>query len=372
MKRIAIICKTAGIVHRGGESFAIELGNYLSQSYEVDMYTRAKSIETFKGNVVTINYNQSKLLKKYIEYYKRATWLRKFIWCSRYTNILSPSSIESFCFGRMVFQEIRKRGNYSILYPVSGPGCHWLAKRYRKKYNVPFFSTGGGGIGPSEWWAIKSKPNCYVCISTEQYNWASLYSKKIVLIPNGTYVLDYNIVMNKNKFKINEGHKLVICVGHLDTSFKRHQLAIEAVSKLQNVDLLILGYGEAKEEFEQLGKKLMPGRLKIIGVPHTEIAYYYKSADLFTLASLKEPFGIVYIEAMAAGLPCVTTDDETRREIIGNAGFVCNVENAEDYADTIRRALNTDWKNHPYERACCYDYSVIGAKYTEMIEKLLV
>lgn len=372
MKRIAIICEWAGVIHRGGESSAIELGNYLSQSFEVDMYTRAKSIEGFMGNVVTVNYNESKLLKKYTIFYEKAIWLQKLIWCSRYTSIFYPSSIESFSFGKIAFHELKKRGNYDLLYPITGPGCHWLAKSYCKKIGIPFIASGGGGIGPGEWWNIKSKPDCYVCISTEQYKWANSYTPKLTLIPNGTYVADYNVLLDKDKFIINKGHKLVICVGNLDTSFKRHQLAIEAVSKLDNVDLLILGYGEAKEEFEELGEKLMPGRLKIFGVPHTEIAYYYKSADLFTLASLKEPFGMVYIEAMAAGLPCVTTDDETRREIIGDAGFVCNVENAEDYAKTIRRALDTDWDNHPYERACCYDYSVIGAKYNEMIEKLIL
>lgn len=190
------------------------------------------------------------------------------------------------------------------------------------------------------------------------------------MIPNGTYVSAFDIQINKKKFTINEGHKLVLCAGHLDTSFKRHQLVIEAVSKLQDVDLLILGYGEAKEEFEQLGDKLMPGRLKIFGVPHTEIVYYYKSADAFTLASLKEPFGIVYIEAMASGLPCVTTDDETRREIIGDAGYTCNVENPDEYAQAIKKTLCTEWGEKPKQRAALYDYDIIGKKYVDLIEEI--
>lgn len=244
-------------------------------------------------------------------------------------------------------------------------------KEISPKKKVPFFCQGGGGIGPCEWWALKTKPDKYVCISTEQYRWAAQYYDKIELIPNGVYVSDYNIQMNKQKFTINEGHKLVLCAGHLDISFKRHQLAIAAVSKLHNVDLLILGYGEAKAELEQLGDKLMPGRLKILGVPHTEMVYYYKSADVFTLASLKEPFGIVYIEAMASGLPCVTTDDETRREIIGNAGYTCNVENPDEYAEALGKALCTDWGEKPEQRAALYDYDIIGKKYVDLIEEII-
>jgi glycosyltransferase involved in cell wall biosynthesis len=148
-------------------------------------------------------------------------------------------------------------------------------------------------------------------------------------------------------------------------------LAIRAVSILKDVDLLILGTGEARDEFERLGKELMPGRLKIMGVPHSEVAHYYKSADCFTLPSLGEPFGIVYIEAMAAGLPCVGTDDRTRREIIGNAGYVCDVENAEEYAKTLEKALEKNWGAIPVQQASNYDYSIIGEKYLRMIERIV-
>lgn len=369
-KKVAIICEAAGIIHRGGESFAIELGNYLSEIYDVDMYTTAKKIDGFQGNIITVAYAPNNLLKKYMGLFEKSSLLQKLIWCSRYTNILHPTAIESFQFAKVVFREIKKRDNYYVIFPVTGPGCHWAAKKYRDRHFVPFFATGGGGMGPGEWWIIKSKPNCYVCISNEQYKWASKYTSKTELIPNGTYISDYSKPTRKEKYTINKKNKLVICAGHLDTSFKRHQLAIQAVSKIKNVDLLILGQGEAKEELMSLGNRLMPGRLQIFGVPHSEIAYYYQSADLFTLPSLAEPFGIVYIEAMAAGLPCVATDDETRREIIGNAGITCDVENIEEYSKAIKDALSIDWDDKPYKRASCYDYSVIGAKYVEMIKRI--
>ena len=370
-KRIAIICKKAGIIHRGGESFAIELGNYLQGHYDVDMYTESNTIDGFRGQICTVTNETSRIVKRYDKLYQKVSGIRKLVQCSRYTVILLPSYISSYEWGKAVFREIEKEGSYDVVFPINGPSCHFLANRYRKKNKVPFLAQGGGGIGPGEWWVLKTKPDKYVCISTEQYKWAQQYYNKLIMIPNGTYVSDYNIQMDKSKFKINEDHKLVICAGHLDTSFKRHQLVIEAVSKLQNVDLLILGYGEAKEEFEQLGDKLMPERLKILGVPHTEMAYYYKSADVFTLASLKEPFGIVYIEAMAAGLPCVTTDDETRREIVGNAGYTCNVENADEYAETIKRALCTEWGEKPEQRAALYDYDIIGKRYIDLIEEIV-
>ena len=105
-------------------------------------------------------------------------------------------------------------------------------------------------------------------------------------------------------------------------------------------------------------------------IPHSEIVRYYKSADVFTLPSLDEPFGIVYIEALASGLPCVATDDAARREIIGEAGVVCDVEDADAYAEAFRKALVTDWGNKPLEQAKKFDYSVVGEKYYQMIGKI--
>lgn len=369
--KIAIICKNAGIIHRGGESFAIELGNYLHKYYDVDLYTESKNVDEFQGNICTVENETSAILRKYDKIYSKVSWIRRFVQCSRYTTILLPSYMISYEWGKAVFEKIKINGPYNIIYPVTGPACHFLANKFRKKYKIPFWAMGGGGIGPGEWWTLKTKPDKYVCVSREQYRWAKQYYNKLVMIPNGTYISNYDIQIKCKKYRINEGHKLVICAGHLDTSFKRHQLVIEAVSKLSDVDLLILGNGEAKGEFEQLGNKLMPGRMKIFGVSHKEMVYYYKSADVFTLASLKEPFGIVYIEAMASGLPCVTTNDETRREIIGDAGLTCDVENAKEYAETIRKALCIEWGEKPRQRAALYDYSNIGKRYKELIEEII-
>nr|AIA89301.1 Glycos_transf_1 [uncultured Nostoc sp.] len=63
-------------------------------------------------------------------------------------------------------------------------------------------------------------------------------------------------------------------------------------------------------------------------------------ADVFALPSLGEPFGIVYVEAMAAGLPVVAPDDNIRREIIGEAGILCNCKIAKEFANALDRAMN--------------------------------
>lgn len=142
-KRIAIICKTAGIMHRGGESFAIELGNYLQRYYDVDMYTESKIIDGFHGQVCTVVGKTGRIMKWYDKLYQKVSAIRKFVQCSRYTSIFYPGSIESYEWGKEVFKKIEKEGSYDVIYPISGPGCHFLAKRYRQKKKCPFFVKGG-------------------------------------------------------------------------------------------------------------------------------------------------------------------------------------------------------------------------------------
>ncbi len=55
-----------------------------------------------------------------------------------------------------------------------------------------------------------------------------------------------------------------------------------------------------------------------------------------------EPFGQAYIQAMACGLPTVATDDEMRRNIVGDAGILCDVTQIDTYASAIATALTRD------------------------------
>ncbi len=369
-KRIAIIQPYIGKLYRGNETFFVQITKYLSKYYDIDVYSTGVD-GAIKDNIIRVDYKMNFFLEAYLNLYDKSLWMKKLLNSSRYFIFAQPLAFYCRGFARKVYREYLKKEKYDLLFPGIGTAGTRQAIKYRKRHGVPVIYKGGGGIGPGEWWVLKLHPNCYICISSKHYEWAQQYWKKVCYIPNGTYIEKFQNEIVDEKFYINKGHKLVVCVGHLDTDFKRHQLAIEAVSKIDKVDLLILGQGGAEDELRQLAQKEMPGRCIIKGVKPDEMPYYYTSADLFTLPSLDEPFGIVYIEAMAAGLPVVATDDEVRREIIGDAGVLCNVEEAEEYANAIKKALITEWGDKPKERASKYDYSVVGEQYHQLIEDLI-
>ena len=369
-KRIAVLQPFIGNVYRGSETFFIELTQYLSKYYDIDIYG-TNIDETVKDMMVVANCKKSRIFSWYEDLYNNSP---KLIWLlnrSRYFIFLQPLVFFNRKFSRRVYNNYLKHKRYDLIFPGNGWTAVKQSIRYRKKHGTPVIYTGGGGIGPGEWKVLKLQPDKYICISSKQLRWAQNYWNQVCLIPNGVILSRFKGEMSEKKFCINKGNKLVISVGHLDTNFKRHQLAIKAISKLKGVDLLILGKGEADEEFMELANRIMPGRCIIRSVHYSETPYYYKSADLFTLPSRDEPFGIVYIEAMAAGLPIVATNDEVRREIIGDAGILCNVENVDEYAQAIRKALQTDWGDKPKKKAECYDYSVVGEQYHQLIEELI-
>lgn len=69
------------------------------------------------------------------------------------------------------------------------------------------------------------------------------------------------------------------------------------------------------------------------------------AADVFVLATSNEGWANVFLEAMACGLPVVTTDVGGNREVINDdsLGFITPLGDPEALADAIRRALATQW-----------------------------
>lgn len=370
MKRVAIIQSTLGMVNRGSETFCIEIALSLSKYYEIEVYSMGIAPE-LKDFTIEVPYHTGKIENWYTQIYQKSEWLQWLSWRSKYTYFMHPDYIKNKKWTKHVYHKYLKGKKYDILFPNNGLAGAIYARKYRKVHRVPYLYVGAGGTGPCDWWVLQNKPDCYVAISSVQERWASKQCDRVVKIPNGTFVEDYVQAPKSKKFCINPENKLVLSVGALDMNTKRHQLAIEAVAKLSNVDLLILGQGQHQDKLQKLGDQLLPGRFAIRSVPHAQVASIYHSADIFTLPSREEPFGIVYIEAMASGLACVATDDETRREVIGNAGMFCDVENITEYANTIKQALEKNWGNRPVEQAMKFDYSVIGKRYYELIESII-
>jgi glycosyltransferase involved in cell wall biosynthesis len=105
------------------------------------------------------------------------------------------------------------------------------------------------------------------------------------------------------------GERLVISVGRL-VYYKGFEYLIQAMSHVDG-RLLLIGDGPLRGELQELTNSLgLADKVIFAGeIQNDQVIPYYHAADVFALASVarSEAFGIVQIEAMAAGLPVVNT-----------------------------------------------------------------
>lgn len=113
----------------------------------------------------------------------------------------------------------------------------------------------------------------------------------------------------------------LIIVGRIE-QFKGHQYLIEAMAEVVKVfpdcKLLILGEGSAKAKIqEKVDRFRILANVDFLGFqPHPYS--YISNSDVIILPSLFEPFGLVYIEAFALGVPVLAFDTPAGNEIIEN------------------------------------------------------
>ena len=147
------------------------------------------------------------------------------------------------------------------------------------------------------------------------------------------------------KLRREFGQRLVISVGRL-VYYKGFEYLIQA---MQQVDgrLLIVGDGPLGPKLQQLAGELgVQDKIVFAGeIQNERIVPYYHAADVFALASVarSEAFGIVQIEAMAAGLPVVNTRLDSGVPFVSlheQTGLTVPPQDPEALAQALNRLLN--------------------------------
>jgi glycosyltransferase involved in cell wall biosynthesis len=135
---------------------------------------------------------------------------------------------------------------------------------------------------------------------------------------------------------------VVLSVGNIDAHVKRMDYVVRECAALQrSVFLLLLGQQDAASRSIRLlaTEKLGPQRFAILTVPRSAIYDYYALADVFVLASLREGFGLVLLEALAAGVPVVAHDYEVSRYVLGDQGHLVDLSQTGALTVALDRVL---------------------------------
>ncbi|MFC1655424.1 glycosyltransferase family 4 protein [Patescibacteria group bacterium] len=240
------------------------------------------------------------------------------------------------------FKEIIKRNHYDLIHlHVWNPAACRYALMAAGKYNIPTVVT---EHDPFELPKLKTyfkqkllkKISHVIAVSESNrklmLNLFPQLKNRITSIHNGidvTWFESQLLSFNENKrneyrektFNVAEDIKVILTVAELHER-KGVNYLIKAmpfiVKKEENCHLVIAGSGGEREELETLVKKEgVMDHVTFLGFKK-DIPHLMKASDVFVLPSIKEAFGLVILEAMAAELPIVASDVGGIPEIIKN------------------------------------------------------
>ena len=192
--------------------------------------------------------------------------------------------------------------------------------------------------------------------------------EKIKLIIHGVDLRLFHPVEDNEIYKkelhIPEDYQIVISTRNLKPVYDIGTL-IKAIpyviNKYPNTYFLIIGEGILKHQLEEMVYKLgVAKNVRFVGlVPNRKIPTFLKASDIYVSTSLSDTRSVSMLEAMACGLPIVTTDLEANKECIKNGigGYLIPKKNYKVLAEKIIYLLgNKDIRKR---------FGVINRKYVE-------
>ena len=261
---------------------------------------------------------------------------------------------------------MNKEGSFDVIHAHD-----WLvayaAKSLKNSFNVPLVSTihateNGRNSGihdetqryinDTEWLLTYEATEVIVNSNFMKGHIQGLFGlpfDKINVIPNGINLTNFNGIDRDYDFRRQyaaDNEKIILYMGRLVYE-KGVQHLISAMPKILNgyndAKLIIAGKGgmidELKAEAEALG---LGNKVYFTGyLDSKQVQKMYKCADVAVFPSTYEPFGIVALEAMLAGVPTVVSDVGGLNEIVehGVTGMKSYAGNANSIADSILNIL---------------------------------
>jgi glycogen(starch) synthase len=177
-----------------------------------------------------------------------------------------------------------------------------------------------------------------------------LDERRVAVIPNGVDPSDLRPVGNLHALRgqfAQPHEKLVLLVGRLVYE-KGFQLALDAlpgvIGDLGDVRFLVAGSGTHENELRQQATRLgLDAHGTFLGWIGDDVLHsLYRISDLCVVPSIYEPFGLVALEAMASGCPCIVADTGGLREVVPlgeRVGLRFNGGDPEHLAVMIQRLL---------------------------------
>lgn len=299
----------------------------------------------------------------------------------------SPLSLQTIKSYKAI-KRLIKEENFDLIHchtPVAAMLTRLAARKARKNGTKVIYTAHGFHFfkgAPLLNWLVYF-PVEYICsfftdilitINQEDYQLARkvMRAKKIEYISGvGIDVEKYqNVQVDKmakrKELGIPENTIMLLSVGELNKN-KNHEVIIEALNRLNNPNIhyCIAGQGELKDYLQSKIISLgLENKVHLLGY-REDVGELYHTADIFCFPSLREGLGLAAIEAMASGLPLITSNVHGINDYSKNGltGYKCDCKSIHDYEKAIRKLMNSSSRIEEiseYNKNLAYKFNYIS------------
>ncbi len=198
--------------------------------------------------------------------------------------------------------------------------------------------------------------NAIKCHAVSNYlkeHFAKYGRKDAIVIPNGVDRFEFRPDLNKRKTRKELGfdtdNLIIACGSRLEHKNGTHDV-VEAANylkeRIKDFKIVVIGDGPDRGKLEKMIKKFnLEDKIYLLGyILHPEVPKYMAAADIFVRPSLAEGFGIIFIEAMAAGAAVVGTPVGGIVDFLkhNENGLFCEPGNPKDIAEKIELLIKDE------------------------------
>lgn len=280
-----------------------------------------------------------------------------------WTGKLTGAFAEPHCFGRRVFKYLQKEGrHYDIIHDNQ---CLSWGMLKLQRHNFPFVTTIHHPITSDLQIALNAANNWRERAFIRRWHSFLTMQKKVArqlhnvvtvsersrediaaafdMQPAGISLV-YNGI-DTDEFRpmpeVSRQPFRIMATASADAPLKGVRYLLEAVAELipryPQLELLMVGKPKANGDTEQLIEALnIGGHIRFVsGIATEQLVRYYAEAQVVVVPSLYEGFGLPAGEAMACGVPVVSTDGGALPEVVGKAGIQVPVKDAKAIATAV-------------------------------------